>query len=188
MVYLVDRFRADDEDMVRIIPDGASTRVPMLLMDGREQQPGYRASDAASGSDLSDFEAVLRDAQAAARRSRDAYVKRLTDAWRTPPWRPGAPARDAAEPSIHSPPEELLRRHLQPAPLPHSDPGAAMAHHLSGPGPGEGAAAQRERDAAYARYVNKLESAWKTSPKAASAIESELERTRGRGGASPGGR
>ena len=61
------------------------------VFDARLHQAGFRYM----GDD-----ATVRDAQKAARASRDQWVRRLQDAWRTP-------ARDAAEPDAS---ERLLRR------------------------------------------------------------------------------
>jgi hypothetical protein len=76
------------------VPDGATVRQPMLLMDGRsdvrDHQSGYRMADAASESDM-DL-AVLRDA---ARLARQNMIDRATNAWRTPT-RDASPGDDPA--------------------------------------------------------------------------------------------
>ena len=165
MVFLRDRFVDDDEtEMAR---DGEVVRTRMLMMDSADlsrHQRGYRMSDEASN--LQDLDAA-RDA---ARAARDAWIKQTCDAWRTP-------SRDAAEPDAA---EALLTRHLRDKP---DDEGA--------PDPGDvaaverrrlterGAEAQRERDLAWTRYRDNLANAWKTNPRAASAIERQGERWRG---------
>jgi hypothetical protein len=82
-----------DDDFEGEVPDGASVRAPMMVMDGaRGWQPGY---------------AQLTDAQVARKRAaRDGYVQKLETAWRTP-------SRDAAEPD-NSCPAAVMRRHLEP--------------------------------------------------------------------------
>src|SRR5262245_52092319 len=90
------RIISDDDDLAR---DGETVRTRLTMMDSVRfgpdgprfmrsveeaalHQPGYR--DAASNSSESE------EARDAARAARDAYVRDLTSAWRTPP------ARDAA--------------------------------------------------------------------------------------------
>jgi len=102
-----------------------------------------------------------RDARAAARDARDAYVRRLCDAWR-------APSRGGGEPDAA---EELLRGAPDPG-----DPSAMMARHLRTEEPDE---AQARRDAAWAQYRDQLGNAWKIDPRAATAIERRGEQWRG---------
>jgi hypothetical protein len=171
-----DSYHFDDDDEIE---DGHSVRVPMMIMDGNRVnlsdtvrfdggQPHFvRMADTASESTIEDLESprdldALRDA---ARAARDQWIERMCDAWRTP-------QRDAAAPDLGSRPEELMRRHL----FGPDDDGA--------PERGE---AQRERDRAWQRYRDDLQNAWKTKPRAATAVENRLERERGRGGASPTG-
>jgi len=119
----------DDDDMV---PDGGVVRVLMYLtdnavFDARLHQAGFRYM----GDD-----ATVRDAQKAARASRDQWVRRLQDAWRTP-------ARDAAEPDAS---ERLLRRHLgneRPDEKPDDD-------------------AQARRDRQWAEYCDRVSNAWRS--------------------------
>jgi hypothetical protein len=195
-----DSYHFDDDE----VEDGRSVRVPMAVMDGNrvnlvdtvrfdaDDQPHFlRAVESSNVEDLKSPRLVdLRTARDAARAARDAWIKQLGDAWRTPP----RGARDAAEPDAA---EALLRR----APAPHDDPAAALHRHLWGPDddaapdPGDIGAVQRrrlteqqrERDLAWIRYRDDLQNAWKTPPRAAAAIENRLERERGRGGASPTG-
>jgi hypothetical protein len=85
-------------------------------------------------------------------RSRDD-VKKLGDSWRLP-------HHDAAEPDLGSPPE-VLRRHLRTEP---DEPGADH---------------QARRDKAWAAYKDQLGNAWRTNPRAATAIERQGENWRG---------
>jgi hypothetical protein len=98
--------RADDENLddfepeflargKRVYRDGRGPRVPMMLTDGqppewmrtlrrpvldaRQHQPHF--------ADVTD--ASLKDARLAAHDAREAYIGRLTDAWRTMPGGPG---------------------------------------------------------------------------------------------------
>src|SRR5262249_43434314 len=173
-------YRFDDDEEIE---DGHSVRVPMQVMDGsrvyltdtvsfEDGQPHFlRAVDAASeSSNFEDLESprlgdldALRDAAGAAR---DQWIADMCDAWKRPP------TRDAYQPDLGSRPEELMRRHLWGP----DDDGA--------PERGE---AQRERDRAWTRYRDDLQNAWKTKPRAATAVENRLERERGRGGAPPTG-
>jgi hypothetical protein len=75
--------------------------------------------------------------------ARDAYVKHLTDAWKR------TPVRDAAQPDLSTPPDDLMRRHT-------SDPN-------------DPAAAQARRDRVYANYRTSLSNAWRSGPGAAPA-------------------
>ena len=147
----------DDDDMVR---DGDTVRVRTLLTDRVEydnnHQPRFvRMVDEAS-----------RDA---ARAARDAWIKQTTEAWRTP-------ARDFAQPDLGSRPEEVMRRKPDDDGAP--DPG--NVHAIERRRVTErGAEAQRERDLAWTRYRDNLANAWKTNPRAATAIERQGERWRG---------
>jgi hypothetical protein len=101
------------------------------------------------------------DARRRKRAARDAYVRKICDAWRTP-------ARDAAEPDNSSPPE-VMRRHLR-GDEPDHDAGAMLRGHLSTEA---SAGAQAKRDAAWARYRDNLQNAWqrgRTDPKEADRI------------------
>jgi hypothetical protein len=177
----------DDDD--EVLADGESVRVPLFLVDtvrldendqphflhGRAMhQPGFRVTDAASSSNtMPDFDVALRNAQQAALDARQQMIRRAENAWRR------QPTRDAAQPDYSTRPEELRR---SAAPAPHENPGAAMAHHLSGPGPGEAEASQRRRDRAYEDYVTRQQEAWKTpttNPRAAPKHERELENWKG---------
>jgi hypothetical protein len=167
-----DRNHFDDPDEVSDeVSPGGSVRVPLFCVDTYQlnnrplsrlsdlsaadldrHRPGYRLSDQASKSDkLSGLDAAARDARTA---TRDAYfemVKRAENAWRTP-------IRDAAEPDLASRPEEVMRHHLRTEPDEN---------------------AQARRDAAWAQYRDQLGNAWKTDPRAATAIERQGERWRG---------
>jgi len=109
------------------------------------------------------------DARAAARAARDAYVKHLTDAWRTP-----QRGRDGAEPDMSSSAEEM-RAHLQGAPGlraasdPDIDGDALLSRHL-------GERVQAARDRVWSRYRDGLANAWRTDPSRAAQVEGRLER------------
>ena len=131
----------DDDD---VVPDGGVVRTPLHLMDSMQRaiagvnlsdhQPGYRTT----------ADAKVRDARREARDARQAWIKQLNDAWRTP-GRDAGPEPDAAE--------ALLRRHLRTEP---DDD------------------AQARRDGAYRDYVNQLGTAWqrgRTDPREADRIE-----------------
>ena len=87
----------------------------------------------------------LRDGQSA----RDAYIKRITSAWRTPTGRNG-PAEVSA--STASDIAALQRRWASPGATP--GPGRRPAQ--------DAAAGRAEADQAYAEYCARLQSAWKT--------------------------
>jgi hypothetical protein len=82
-------------------------------------------------------------------------VRRLENAWRSPP------ARDAAEPDIGSPPGELIRQHMR------TDPDDD---------------AQARRDRAYQDYTTRLSEAWKGAAPGAAASQIERQGERWRGG------
>jgi hypothetical protein len=131
---------ADIDDARDVIPDGGSVRVPLLLTD---HQPGFVSVNGAA----------VRDAQRMARDARDAYVQRLTSAWRTPL------ARDAGEPDAA---EALLKRHLRSEPTePDEDD------------------AQARRDRQWAEYCDRISNAWRTNPQAATTVERQGEQWRG---------
>ena len=174
------RYNFDDPDE-EIIPDGHGVHVPLLLCDTHRfgsrpldslselsvadldrHRPGYRMADGeASKSGKLDARSTA-DARTAAR---DAYlemVRRAESAWRQPMDQngPGGPLwshRDAAEPDNSSPPE-------------------VMRAHLRGNEP-DNVAEIKER--AWAQYRDNLQNAWKTDPRAATAIERQGERWRG---------
>jgi hypothetical protein len=159
MVFLRDRF-VDDDETDEMARDGETVRTPMMIMDSAcGHRPGF---------------VQLTDELIAKRwEARDAMIRRAEQAWRTPD-------RDAAEPDLGSRPEELLRRHLwgKPDDDGASDPGnpsAVMRRHLTK----RDEQAQRERDLAWTRYRDNLANAWKTNPRAATAIERQGERWRG---------
>jgi hypothetical protein len=105
--------------------------------DEDEERGQYNRQAKARGRIGQSALSVKADARDARMAARDGYIKRLTNAWRTP-------ARDAAEPSIHSPPEDLarMRRHVYGA----EDPDDPVA----------------KKQAAYEAYRNKLSNAWKS--------------------------
>ena len=154
----------DDDDALR---DGESVRTPMWLMDGvqraiagldlSDHQPGYRTGERYRRA-YADYcrDAGLPEPDSAERVRREAradYIRRLSDAWKRPP----RAASDAAEPDLGSRPEEL-RRHLRTEP---DDD------------------AQARRDRAWADYCDRASNAWRTNPRAATAIERQGERWRG---------
>jgi len=166
----------DDDDVVR---DGDTVRTPLFLTDTvrfKDGQPHFvRMADAASKSaTVADLDAA-RDA---ARAARDTWIKQTCDAWKRPP------ACDAAQPDLGTRPEDLMlmRRHLRGEPDDDGapDPGDARAverrRHTE-----RGEEAQRERDAAWHQYKDRLSNAWRgrTDPSRASEIEREGERWRG---------
>jgi hypothetical protein len=96
----------------------------------------------------------------------------MCSAWKRPP------TRDASEPDAS---EQLLARHLRGKPDDYGapDPGDVRAverRRLTE----RGAEAQRERDAAWQQYKDRLSNAWRgrTDPIRASEIEREGERWR----------
>jgi hypothetical protein len=174
----------DDDEVSDEVPPGHSVRVPLLLCDTARfeprplsrlsdlsaadldrHRPGYRLSDgeASKSTNLTDLDAARDAAQAA----RDRWIADMCSAWKRPP------THDAGEPD-----EQLLARHLRGKP---DDDGA--------PDPGDvraverrrltNAEAQRERDLAWTRYRDNLANAWKTDPRAATAIQRQGERWRG---------
>jgi len=126
------------------------------------------------------------DGRDGARAARDEYVRRLTDAWRSPGGgQLSTSPRDAAEPDLGSTPEELaLRSHLFGAPGlrqpsdPDVDPSETMRGHL-----GElSEQVQRSRDREWSRYRDNLQNAWRggrTDPRTAPAREREIEEWKG---------
>jgi hypothetical protein len=90
-----------------------------------------------------DFSAA--DARAGARAAYNEMVQRLGDAWRTPVRGdlvgPLNQSRDAAQPDMGTPPEELMRRHTR------TDPDDN---------------AQRRRDQAWNDYESSLSNAWRS--------------------------
>jgi hypothetical protein len=94
--------------------------------------------------------AEARDARREAREARRAWIEDMTTAWRR------TPHKDASEPDAG---ERLLKRHLGTA-EPNDD-------------------AQARRDRQWAEYCDRVSNAWRTDPRAASAIEAQAERWRG---------
>jgi hypothetical protein len=117
-------FSQNDDDVVR---DGQSVRVRLDMMDGVQRAVAF---------DHQPHYARLTDAQLATRISaRDAYVQRLSNAWRMDMNPGGDQPDDEAEPDNSSSPE-VMRRHLQ-----------------------------GRRDMAWERYKDQLGNAWKESGK-----------------------
>jgi hypothetical protein len=177
-----DSYQFDDDDEIE---DGRSVRVPMLVMDGRrvnltdtvrfeDGQPHFvRAVDAASeSSTFADVESPrlgdVRTARDAVRVARDRWIADMCSAWKRPP------TRDAAAPDLGSRPEELMRRHLW-GPDDDGKPDSSERRRLTE----RREESQRERDRAWIRYRDNLANAWKTNPRAATAIERQGERWRG---------
>ena len=160
------RRHTNDDDDDDALHDGGSVRVPMFLMDtvparfafdAVDHQPGYRTGERYRRA-YADYcrDAGLPEADSAERVRREAradYIRRLSDAWKRPP----RAAWDAAQPDLGSRPEEL-RRHLRTEP---DDD------------------AQARRDRAWADYCDRVSNAWRTDPRAATAIERQGERWRG---------
>src|SRR5262249_9400715 len=168
---------SDDDDDDDVVRDGESVRVPVFLVDTiRFEDDGPRFLRMADEA-VRDTGAATRDAdhrpgfryatdaaRAAVRAARDEMIRRAQKASRTP-------HRDAGQPDLGTRPEELMmRRHLFGAPGA-PDPGDVHAVEL------RGEQAQRERDRAWSRYRDDLANAWKTNPRAATAIERRGERT-----------
>src|SRR6516165_3982020 len=158
-----------DENNPEIVPDGGSVRTPLFLVDAvrfedgeprftratagadlSNHQPGYRVSDAASKSaNLTDLDA-LRDA---ARSARSAWIRKISDAWRTP-------AREVAGAAgqNRTDPDQINRSALSHEPD-NSSSLAEWREHSGGPDdePDHDIDAvmrrhQRQRDDAWARY------------------------------------
>jgi hypothetical protein len=167
--------RDHDVDDDRVVPDAGSVRVPLKLMDGRwvaatndDYRPRYQPRFAVA---VSDEIAALRQ------RTRDRYVKRLENAWRSnkPGLRDAAPAASDAATDRASLEERrraaaydaMVRRTCNAwrkpwrdaVPAPHDDPAAALRSHLGEED--EDAAAAREQS--YANYLTRLSSAWRTN-------------------------
>ena len=176
-----DAYHFDDEE----VEDGRSVRVPMMVMDGNRVNltdtvrfdadgPHFVRAAASESSSFEDLESPrLGDLRDAARVARDQWIADMCDAWKRPP------ARDAAAPDLGSRPEELMRRHLfgpddDGAPDP-GDIGAEQRRRLTE----RREESQHERDRAWNRYRDNLANAWKTNPRAATAIERQGERWRG---------
>jgi hypothetical protein len=156
----------DNDDELR---DGESVRVPVFLVDTvrfKDGQPHFvRAVDQPSKSKtVLDLDAA-RDA---ARAARESWVKQMCDAWKRPPM------LDAAQPDLGTRPEEVMRPDDDGAPDP-GDVRAVERRRLTE----RGTEAQGERDRAWRRYCDNLQNAWKTNPRAATAIERQGERWRG---------
>jgi hypothetical protein len=122
-----------------------------------------RRRKASDGCDPRAIADARRGATAAYRR----MVTRLGDAWRRP-------VGDFAEPSIHSRPEELMRRHLGGDPTDPDRAGSVEAEleitraqrkrdppRSVSTGPGAEAAVERRRQAQQADFRRKLENAWR---------------------------
>ena len=150
MVFLRDRF-VDETDETETARDGEVVRTRMLMMDARRS-----AFDA---RDHQPHYAEVSDAMLGALGSaRGAWIKQINDAWRTPQRTGDMRSGDAAEPD-------------------NSSRAAVMRRHLRGDDPDDNAAARREK--AWAAYKDQLSNAWRTDPRAATAIERQGERWRG---------
>jgi hypothetical protein len=93
------------------------------------------------------FARPTADARAASRAAYDEMCARLREAYKMP-------HRDAAEPDRGTPPAELMRRHLRTEPDDN---------------------AQARRDRQWAEYCDRVSNAWRTDPRAATAIERQRE-------------
>jgi hypothetical protein len=98
-------------------------------------------------------DATVRDARAAATASYRAMCARLQHSWRSPP----NASRDAPQPD-NSSPAAVMRRHLR-----------TDSDHEN----------QAHRDRAWADYRDRLSNAWRTDPRAGTAIERQGEAWRG---------
>jgi hypothetical protein len=129
-----------DDDEHDVVADGESVRGPLMLKDGWPNRSGF----------VSVNSPAVRDAQRMARDARQAWIKRMCDAWRMPV--SVTPVKDAAEPDAA---EALLRRHL-------------------GTEPDDDAQARRDR--AYADYCARVSQAWQQPNPAARANSVERQR------------
>jgi hypothetical protein len=142
--------KRNDVDDDGEVRDGESVRCPMYLMDSQRQVVARFAFDAdAHRPHHAELTDELRKLRA---KTRAEYLAGLQDAWRTP-------HGDAAEPD-NSSPAAVMRRHLAEPDEPDAD-------------------VQARRDAIWNDYKTRLGNAWKTDPRAASAIEQQGERWRG---------
>jgi hypothetical protein len=185
--------RDNDEDDDEILEDGQSYRVPIHLMDARQRSvhAQFSATDlrdlrqlvSDSRREMIDQQSrawtmgrhvelppqrramSLADAQAMRREAREAYIARISDAWRTQP----TGSVDAAQPDLGGmrftrvSPQEFLSA------LNRAGPGAAM---LQPDRPDYEAIRRRAND----EYVNNLQNAWRTpvgtgSPNRATEVE-----------------
>jgi hypothetical protein len=165
-----------DDDMV--VPDGASVKVPIVLMDGVQRR-------FAAENHQPHFAELSDEQQQRRARTRTEYVQQLSDAWRSPAT--GGNRKEGTVPSSKMPMASLSRvrclcRRLtnawrdQDTPEPDDDPDNLMKRHLSTE-PDEDT--ESRRNAAWAQYRDRLSNAWKTDPRTASAIERQGEQWRG---------
>jgi hypothetical protein len=150
MIRKIRKADLDDEGDTApndVARDGEHVRCPMQFMDG------LQGAVALGGVDLRDHapgyrsssDQLVSDAQRAARLARQTWIKDISSAWKRP-------ARDVgAEPDAAN---ELLRRHLRTEP---DDD------------------AQSRREKIYNDYKTRLTEAWRTDPRAATAIERQRE-------------
>jgi hypothetical protein len=176
-VFLTDTVRFDENDQPHFLRATDETDARAAARDARDEMirraenawcDARRKKPPSDDDDDGDDDGERRGADAqgiadARQAAYDAYVRRLTNAWRTP-------TRDFAEPDTVTRPEDLARRHLR------TDPDDD---------------AQARRDAAYRNYTTRLTEAWKnppgvaraergrTDPRAASRIERQGEQWRG---------
>jgi hypothetical protein len=173
----------EDGDHVAVnvmVCDGGTRR--SVAFDAADHQPGYRSGERYMHA----YRQYCRDAglpehpdpkpmrgtadgdPADRGAAYDGYVKQLTEAYKRPP---AIGINDAPQPDNGSSLPEW-RRHYVPDP----DPAATMRGHLSTE---SGAESQAKRDLAWIRYRDNLANAWKSDPRAATAIERQGERWRG---------
>jgi hypothetical protein len=184
----------DDEDTV--VPPGGSVRVATFLTDAVRyengephfvrasdgvdlslHQPGYRSvSDAASKSrNFQDLDA-LRDAARSARR---AWIQRITDSWKTQV--AGSRGQNQTDPDEIN--QSALSERREPD---NSSSLAEWREHAGRPDDDDHdidavrRRHQRRRDSAYEDHVRNLSEAWKTNPRAATAIEQQREKWLGK--------
>jgi hypothetical protein len=167
-----------DDDMV--VPDGASVKVPIVLMDGVQRR-------FAAENHQPHFAELSDEQQQRRARTRTEYVQQLSDAWRSPATG-GKRRKEGTVPSFQdadrrrSAAYDAYVRRLtnawrdQDTPEPDDDPDNLMKRHLSTE-PDEDT--DSRRNAAWEQYRDRLSNAWKTDPRTASAIERQGEQWRG---------
>jgi hypothetical protein len=144
-----------------------SIRGPNRLSSSQRRDPGKYPDADLKVDRRRSADAQVTDAR---KMAYDAYVRRISQSWKR------KPARDAAEPDNSSPPE-VMRRFLRGGDEPDHDAPAMLRRGLRTE-PDE--SAQAKRDRAWQQYKDRLGSAYRTNPAAATRIEQERERYLGK--------